>query len=507
MFLAEATIGLRWVDPDGRILWANRAELALAGCLEHEYVGHHVAEFLVGPHAAGDILSRLARGEPVAAYRARIRATDGSIKEVLIDGTGLFRDDRLVHSRWFTRDITPLLEKEEAARHRAEETSHLQDDFLALLSHELRAPLGTVLIWLGLLRQGGSDPEETNRALEIMDRSAKTLEHIVEDLLHASRIAAGGLTLNPELVDLRTVVENAVDAASGEAEAKGLQLGWSPGASPVWVLADPGRLQQAVANLLSNAIKFTPSGGRVDVRLDTANQQARLRVCDTGEGMSHGFLPFAFGRFSQQDSTSTRRHHGLGLGLYVVRHVIEHHGGAVQAESAGPARGSTFTVLLPVAAPGGVRAGAGPLGLAARDEQLPLRAGLKILVVDDEDDVREALKRLLQQNGAVVTDAASAQEAFAVVESLQPDVILSDIAMPVEDGLSFIRRIRRLPLAEGGQIPAAALSAYAGAEDRRQALLAGFQDHVRKPIEPTHLLRVIGRLTGLAVTAGSERSD
>jgi PAS domain S-box-containing protein len=506
LFLADAAIGLRWVDPDGRILWANRADLALAGCREHEYIGHHVAEFLVEPHVPAEILSLLARGKPVAAYRARLRAADGVVKEVLIDGSALFRDGTLVHSRWFTRDITALLEKEEAARHRAEETSHVQDDFLALLSHELRAPLGTVLIWLGLLRQGGSDPDETDRALEIMDRSAKTLEHIIEDLLHASRIAAGGLTLNPELVDLRTVVQNAVEAAFREAEAKGLRLDWSHGANPVEVLADPGRLQQAVANLLSNAVKFTPSGGRIDVRLDTANQQARLRVCDTGEGMSPGFLPFAFRRFSQQDSTSTRHHHGLGLGLYVVRHVIEHHGGAVQAESAGPGRGSTFTIVLPVAAAGTGRADAGPWTVAAPVETFALRAGLRILVVDDENDVREALTRLLQQNGAVVTGAASAEEAFAAVESLRPDVILSDIAMPVEDGLSFIRRVRRLPLAEGGQIPAAALSAYAGTEHRQQALSAGFQDHVRKPIEPSHLLRVIARLTGLAPSAGAERS-
>lgn len=503
VFLDEATVGLQWVDPDGRILWANRAELALAGCREHEYVGHHVSEFLVEPQAGADILSRLARGEPVAACRARLRCADGTVKEVLIDGTGLFRDGTLVHSRWFTRDITVLLEMEEAARHRAEETSHLQDEFLALLSHELRAPLGTVLIWLGLLRQGGSDAEETGRALEIMYRSARTLEHIVEDLLHASRIAAGGLTLDPEVVDLRSVVESAVDAASGEAEAKGLRLDWSPGPNPVSVLADPGRLQQAVSNLLSNAIKFTDSGGRIEVCLDTANQQVRLRVRDTGEGMSPRFLPFAFGRFRQQDSTSTRRHHGLGLGLYVVRHVIEHHGGTVLAESAGPARGSTFTVLLPVAAPG--RGRTAPLAVAPRDEPLPLIPGLKVLVVDDDDDVREALERLLQQNGAVVTGAASAQDAFAVVQSLRPDVILSDIAMPVEDGLSFIRRLRQLSPAEGGQIPAAALSAYAGTEDRRRALLAGFQEHVRKPIEPTHLLRVIAGLTGLPISAGSER--
>jgi PAS domain S-box-containing protein len=401
LFLDDAALGLRWVDPDGRILWANRADLALAGCAEHEYVGHHVAEFFVEPQASSDILSRLARGESVAACRVRLRARDGSVKEVLIDGSGLLRDGRLVHSRWFTRDITALLDKEEAARHRAEETTRLQDDFLALLSHELRAPLGTVLIWLGLLRQGTCDPEETGRALEIMDRGARTLEHIVEDLLHASRIAAGGLTLNPQLVDLRHVVEDAVDGSSGDAEAKGLRLTSSSAENAVWVLADPGRLQQAVANLLSNAIKFTPSGGRVEVSLDTANEQARLRISDTGEGMSPGFLPFAFGRFRQQDSTSTRRHHGLGLGLYVVRHVIEHHGGAVLAESAGPARGSTFTVVLPVAAPETVRAG--PAAVAARAERQPLlRPGLKILVVDDETDVREALKLVLQQNGAVV---------------------------------------------------------------------------------------------------------
>src|SRR4029450_789985 len=217
LFPDDGTIGLRWVDPDGRILWANRAELALAGCREHEYVGHHVSEFLVEPQVGADILGRLARGEPVASCRARLRCADGAVKEVLIDGTALFRDGTLVHSRWVTRDITGPLEAEQAARHRAGPTAPLQDEFLALLSPELRAPLGTVLIWLGLLRQGGSDAAETGRALEIMHRGARRREHIVEDLLHASRIAAGGLTLNPELVDLRSVVENAVDAASGEA--------------------------------------------------------------------------------------------------------------------------------------------------------------------------------------------------------------------------------------------------------------------------------------------------
>jgi CheY-like chemotaxis protein/nitrogen-specific signal transduction histidine kinase len=422
---------------------------------------------------------------------------------VLIDGQGLFRDGVLVHGRCFARDITALLAREEAARHRAEETSHLQDEFLALLSHELRAPLGTVLIWLGLLRQGGCGPEETTRALEIMNRSARTLEHIVEDLLHASRIAAGGLSIVPELVDLRTVVGGAVEAALGDAEANGLSLTSFLGPSPIPVQADAGRLQQAVANLLSNAIKFTPSGGHVEVDLQAANQQVRLRVSDSGEGMSPGFLPLAFGRFRQQDATSTRRHHGLGLGLYVVRHVVEHHGGSVQAESAGPSRGSTFTMVLPLANSDAARTSSLPaVAKAASPASLP--RGLRVLVVDDEPDVREALTLILEQHGAIVTGAASADEAFAAVEAAPPDVILSDIAMPGEDGLSFIRRVRRLAHGGGERVPAAALSAYAGASHRQQALLAGYQDHVRKPIEPAHLIAVIARISGSA-RAGTAR--
>jgi PAS domain S-box-containing protein len=495
-FLEHATVGLHWLDPHGVILWANRAQLEMAGCAEDEYVGRNLAEFLAEPQAA-DLLSRLARHQRIEAYRAQLRARDGSIKHVLVDGRGLFREGRLVHSRCFVRDVTALLEGEQAARHRAEETSHLKDDFLALLSHELRAPLGTVLMWLGLLRQGGSDPGETGRALEIMDRSVRALEHIVEDLLHASRIAAGGLALTLELVDLRTVVQVAMDAASGDARLKGLQLTWSHGDRAVWVMGDPGRLQQAVSNLLSNAIKFTPPGGQVEVRLEADGLQARLRVSDTGEGMSSGFLPFAFERFRQQDSTSTRPHHGLGLGLYVVRHVIEHHGGLVHAESSGPARGSAFTVHLPLASPNGAEA---PVAREAAPlpNQAPLPPGLTVLVVDDEQDVREALRLILQQNGIRVTSAASAQEAFALVEHLPPDIILSDIAMPGEDGLSLIRRVRLLPAGRGGQVPAAALSAYAGVEDRRRALLAGFQHHIRKPVDSGQLLAVIATMAARA---------
>jgi CheY-like chemotaxis protein len=263
---------------------------------------------------------------------------------------------------------------------------------------------------------------------------------------------------------------------------------------PIWAIGDPGRLQQAVSNLLSNAIKFTPAGGRVEVGLEAIHEQARLRVSDTGEGMSPGFLPFAFERFRQQDSTSTRAHHGLGLGLYVVRHVIGHHGGLVTAESPGPGLGSTFTVLLPLATRNGGDVSPSSTRDPGHSEASVPPAGLTVVLVDDEEDAREALRLILQQNGMLVTTAASAREAFELVEGLQPDILLSDIAMPGEDGLSLIRRVRELPVNRGGQVPAAALSAYAGAEDHRKALLAGFQHHLPKPVDPVHLLAVIASM-------------
>jgi PAS domain S-box-containing protein len=492
-FLDEATVGLRWVGPDGRILWANQADLDLVGWSEAEYVGHHIAEFLVQPEAAADLLGRLARAESVSAYETEVRTKDGSVKRVLVDGSGLFREDLFVHGRLVTRDITGLMEREQAARHRLEATSLLKDEFLALLSHELRTPLGAILVWLGLLKQGGFDAAESARALEIIERSAHSLERIIEDLLHASRIAAGGLMLHLQLVDLRSLVEVAVDAAAGDAAQKGVSLVRTEGEEPSWVKGDPGRLQQALSNLLSNAVKFTPVGGQVRVSLDTVDQQARLSVADTGEGMSASFLPFAFERFQQQDRTSTRTHHGLGLGLYVVRHVVGHHGGFVSAESPGQGQGSTFTVLLPLAADPSSSASPSP-GRETNPSEDRLSDGVTVLLVDDEADVREALRLILQQNGMVVTTAASAQEAFELVKRLQPDVLLSDIAMPGEDGLSLIKRVRLLPPEGGGLIPAAALSAYASAADRRSALLAGFQHHLAKPVEPARLLDIIATM-------------
>jgi len=499
-FLEQTTVGLCCVGPDGRILWANQAELDLLGVEAAEYIGRSRSEFVMEKDGDTRILDRLAKGGVVESHTTRLRARDGSIRRVLTDGSALFREGTFVHSRLVTRDITGLMEREELARHRAEATSHLKDEFLALLSHELRTPLGAILVWLGLLKQGGFDQAEKERAIEIIDRSARSLERIIEDLLHASRIAAGGLMLHPQLVDLRSVVQVAVEAAAGDAALKGITLSWPPGPVPVWVCGDPGRLQQATSNLLSNAIKFTPAGGRVEVTMDLVDDQARLRVADSGEGMSAPFLPFAFERFRQQDSTSTRAHHGLGLGLYVVRHVIANHGGVVSAESPGPGRGSVLTVLLPLAHDTAVLAiPATPRAPVEGEERPP--EGLRVLLVDDEDDVREALRLILQQNGMVVTTASSVREGFELLQHQQPDILLSDIAMPGEDGLSFIRRVRLLPPGSGGLTPAASLSAYASAGDRRSALLAGFQHHLPKPVEPARLLATIGSMARLKANA------
>ncbi len=493
-FLDRAPVGLRWIGRDGHILWANAAELALVGYSEAEYVGRHYSETFVDPEIASDILGRLVRGERIESYDTRIRTRDGSVKRVLIDASALFRKGAFVHGRLVTIDITRVAEREQAARRSAEATSHIKDEFLALLSHELRTPLGAILVWLGLLRQGGFDLGERERALHIIDRSARALERIIEDLLHASRIAAGGLVLHPQLLDLRSVVQAAVDAAAGDATVKSLALTWAPGDVAILARADPGRLQQAVSNVLSNAIKFTPSGGHVTVALDSVDQQARLVIADDGEGIDPPFLPLAFERFRQQDGSSTRPHHGLGLGLYVVRHVVGQHGGSVSAESAGAGRGSRSRCLLPLAAESDHGTIAAATDVPSEDRN-SLRDGLTVVLVDDQEDVREALRLILQQNGMVVTTASCAREAFDLVERLQPDILLSDIAMPEEDGLSLIRRIRLLPPGGGGLIPAVALSAYAGAADRERALRAGFQHHLGKPMDPDQLLAVIARLT------------
>jgi PAS domain S-box-containing protein len=506
------------VDRVGLILAANQAFCALVARSESELRRLRLRDLLYEDdrraHPAD--LQRWLGAERTLERAERYTLPDGS-RTWLATSVSMFEADDAPGVRFLVlaRDISAEKEKEEqlkegragvlreeqAARRQAEQASRLKDEFLALLSHELRSPLGAILMWLRLLQKGSFSASESSRALAIVERSARSLESIVEDLLHVSRISAGKFSVSLQPLDLATLVDAAADAAEGDAALKGLTLSVSIERRPVLVRGDPLRLQQAVSNLLSNAVKFTSSGGRIGVCLDAVADQARVRVTDNGAGMSADFLPLAFERFRQQDSSSTRSQRGLGLGLYIVRHVMELHGGSVTAESPGPGMGSTFTILLPLMQAEQKLLGQPPDGEGqAESETLP--AGLRVLVVDDEGDTREALRVMLEQKGATVITAGSAAEAFAELQRSRPDVLLSDIAMPGEDGFSLIRRVRALPRERGGDTPAAAVTAYAGAEDRRNALHAGFQHHVAKPIDQDRLFAVIGAMARKGEAAG-----
>jgi len=379
---------------------------------------------------------------------------------------------------------------EAAARTEAEASNRAKDEFIAMISHELRTPLGAILIWTQLLRNEQLDEAATARALGMIERSTKTLAQLIDDLLDVSRIIAGKLRIEPRPVDLPAVVDAALAAAQLPAEGKNIRIDYVVEASLEPVSGDPGRLQQVVGNLLANAIKFTPEGGRVEVKLSRSRSNARLVVSDTGIGIDPSFLPYIFERFRQADSTSTRTQKGLGLGLAITRHLVELHGGSIEASSAGDGLGATFTVTLPLLLnPARVSSSIdrGEPSSAALD-------GLRILLVDDEDDAREAMAVLLRQAGADVIAVASASRALEALERERLDVLLSDIAMPGEDGYALIAKVRSLPAAQGGQIAAAALTAYATAEDRARVLRAGYHGHFAKPIEPAALVSAVAAL-------------
>ena len=382
--------------------------------------------------------------------------------------------------------------REQKARLDAEAANRAKDEFIAMISHELRTPLGAILIWAQLLRTEEFDAAATARAVGMIERSTRTLAQLIDDLLDVSRIIAGKLTFEARPVDLRYVVEAALDAAQMAAQTKGLAVErlLEPGVPPI--TGDAGRLQQVVGNLVANAIKFTAEGGRIQVSLERVAGHARIRVADTGTGINPEFLPFIFERFRQADTTSTRKQKGLGLGLAIARHIVEMHGGSIEAASRGEGEGSTFTVTLPLA----LRDEEVEAPAKADDQPASERAllGLRILVVDDEEDAREAMVVLLSQAGASVRSVGSALDAMDALRTEPPDLLLSDIAMPGEDGYSLIRQVRLLPPDRGGRVPAAALTAYATLEDRRKALLAGYNDHIPKPVDPTRLIATVAGL-------------
>jgi PAS domain S-box-containing protein len=401
--------------------------------------------------------------------------------------------------------IARLLAEEQEARDVAEQATRAKDEFLALVSHELRSPLNAILGYTRMLRSGPRDIEDFNKATGVIERSAKAQLQIVEDLLDSARIITGKLRIEPSLVDLVPALEAALDMVRSAAEAKGIALVADFGHLPELVLGDSTRLQQVVWNLLTNAVKFTPEGGRVELRMEGAADHLRIAVSDTGKGVEPEFLPFVFDRFRQADSSSVRRYGGVGLGLSLVKHLVELHGGTITAASEGAGRGATFTIMLPrrhlelipPAPPAVTSREVRMEGSIPRDQVLSLE-GVSVLVVDDQEEARVVLTQTLSEYGAQVTTVSSGAEALAILsrppDGRRSDVLILDIAMPDEDGYAVLKKVRALEAERGAvvyRMPAIALTAHARAEDRLRALRAGFQMHVAKPVEPTELAVVI----------------
>jgi signal transduction histidine kinase/ActR/RegA family two-component response regulator len=393
-----------------------------------------------------------------------------------------------------------LLESERSARSAAERSSALKDEFLAILSHELRTPLNAILGWSQMLRLGSTTAEGLEKGLSTIERNARLQTQLIEDLLDMSRILAGKVRLDVQSLQPTSCVEAAIDTVRPSAAAKGVQIVTALDATAGQVLGDPSRLQQVMWNLLSNAIKFTAKGGTVQVALQRAGAHIEITVVDTGAGIEPEFLPHVFDRFRQAEAATTRRHGGLGLGLSIVKHVIELHGGSVRAASPGPGQGATFVVQLPLSSE--PRAAAEQRQQAGYPSSVPMDFrplnldGVKVLVVDDEEDARELIQRVLSECGATASTAGGAVEALTKIERERPDVLVSDIGMPELDGYELLRRVRRLEAQGGRRIPAIALTAFARPEDRARALRAGFLLHIAKPVEPSELVAGIASALG-----------
>ena len=397
-------------------------------------------------------------------------------------------------------DNARLFELAQQERKRVEAAIRAKDQFLAMVSHELRTPMNAILGWTRMLRTDELSQAKTQKALETIERNAVVQAQLIADLLDATAVFTGKLRLRVGTTDLVEIAEAALEVVRPAAAAKGVDLSLSSETRPIVIEADPERLQQVVWNLVANAVKFSERGGSVEVALETEGTRARILVRDHGKGISPDFLPHVFDAFSQEDARTTRMHGGLGLGLSIVRHLVEAHGGRIQAKSGGSGLGAEFAVEIPR---GGKRTEAPaircesaipPPPASVQSTLPPSIAGLRVLVVDDDRDARELIAELLAMRGAVVTEAENAEDALRLVVDLRPEVIVSDIGMPGVDGYMFLRRLRELPADRGGQTPAIALTAYSAASDRSRALLSGFQRHLAKPVEPAVLMRELASL-------------
>ncbi|MBW3550567.1 MAG: response regulator [Proteobacteria bacterium] len=445
---------------------------------------------------AGDVIGGLFFGHPeVGVFTERTeRVITGIVGQaaVALDNARLY--DAVKRA---AEERERLLAAEQAARTEAEHASRMKDEFLATLSHELRTPLSAIVGWSHILQTGNATPEDVARGADVIGRNARAQAKLVEDLLDMSRIVAGNVRLDVQPTDLTPVATAAVEAVTPAADAKGIRIRRivDPRAGPVQ--GDPHRLQQVIWNLLSNAVKFTPKNGSVELVVARVNSHVEITVSDNGMGIEREFLPFVFDRFRQADAKTTRAFGGLGLGLSIVRQLVELHGGTIHAESSGAGQGATFVVELPLAP-------SRNFSDQAESSQRPLCAaegmnleGLTVLVVDDEADARELLRHLLEQRHAKVVTADDAASGLARLDQQIPDLIVSDIGMPGRtDGYGFMREVRRRPAERGGRTPAVALTAFARSQDRTHAIMAGYQAHVAKPFEAQELLVTIASLAG-----------
>ena len=398
-------------------------------------------------------------------------------------------NERLVVTSMHAQDVA---DQAVASRLAAETANRLKEEFLALVSHELRTPLNAVLGWARLLGDGQLDPPRALNAIHTIERNAKALTRIIDDLLDISRIMGGNVRIDPLPVNLVAVVQGAVEEMRPVAEAKAVSVAFTCQTVPDPVGGDTLRLQQVVANLLSNAIKFTPSGGRVEVRLTSTASAAEIQVADSGQGIAPEFLPHLFERFTQADTSTTRRHGGIGLGLAIVKALVERHGGTVHADSPGAGKGATFTVRIPVLVSHATEGGGRPC-VEEAPAPLPRLDGIRVLLAEDDNDGRQMLVLILEIAGANV-GVASVREALSAFDGHRPDVLVSDVGMPGEDGYALIRHVRAREAARGGNTPAIALTGYVTPEDGARLLGAGFQMHLRKPLDPSDVVAAVAAL-------------
>lgn len=499
-------------DLQGNFTSVNPMTEQLTGYPREEVLQLNIGEIVAPeylPEAQRRIGEHFSGRDELPPFELEIFRKDGQRMALEVNTRLIVENGQAVGVQGIAREITErkrleeerdaLLAREQEARQYAESMSRLKDDFLAMISHELRAPLTAILGWAQMLRSGTLDRASAERALLTIERNAKSQAHLVGDLLDASRIATGKLNLESRPVELMSVVEAAVDAVRPSVEAKSLRLQMvlEPWVGPF--KGDPERLKQIVWNLLSNAIKFTPPGGLIEVRLERLENKALLIVSDTGQGIEPDFLPYIFDRFRQADSSTKRKQGGLGLGLAIVKHLVELHNGAIYAYSRGEGQGSDFMITLPLAIEQS-DSDDRELWPEHIDPEQQVRSsslrGAKVLVVDDEHDTREILSVMLARYGTEVRAAGSVAEALEVLSEWQPDVLVSDIGMPVEDGYVMINKLRALPAEAGGEIPAIALTAFASPQDKERSLAAGFQRHLAKPVEPVELAKVVARLLG-----------